>query len=86
MFKGVKAVMIKLKPERIETILTVVTDHDVSDKYPGQGQKFRLEDEYKEIYYYDTMADVEVFSGEKWLVKMTIVGKEKCIDTWYKIV
>lgn len=78
--------MIKLQSKRIEIPVLVIHDHDVSEKYPGQGQQFCFEDAKGMSYYYDTMTELEVYTGQRWLIRMTIVGEDECIGYKYKLI
>jgi hypothetical protein len=75
--------MIKLKPKRIEISVIITGDHEPSEKYPNQGNQYCFKDMEGNIYYYDTMTELEIYTGQKWIVRMTVVGED---EFNYKIV
>jgi len=70
-----------MKGERIEKVIIITKDRDYSDKYPGQGQAFDLEDEDGIQYEWNTMTDpdLSIHKDQKWLVKMTIERQMECL-------
>ncbi|NRU52390.1 hypothetical protein [Clostridium beijerinckii] len=75
--------MIKIEQKRIEMPVTIASDHEVSEKYPNQGNQYCFKDDEGISYYYDTMTELEVYTGQRWLIRMTIVGED---EFKYKIV
>jgi hypothetical protein len=48
---------------------------------------FKFVDDSGVYYEWDTTIDPEgVYSGQKWLVKMTVIREDECLDFPYKIV
>ncbi|MGG1664466.1 hypothetical protein [Brevibacillus sp. NRS-1366] len=61
---------------RIEKVVTVIRDREPSDIKPNVGWRFDFEDDDGNEYEWNTTVDPEqVRNGQKWLVRMTIIGK-----------
>jgi hypothetical protein len=63
--------------------VTITIDHEPSEKYPNQGNQYCFKDSEGISYYYDTMTELEVYTSQKWLIRMTIIGED---EFKYKIV
>jgi hypothetical protein len=79
--------LIKINPYRIEKEIEVTYDREYSDRIPNVAQLFRFEDDEGKKYNWDTTTDPEgVGTGQNWIVRMTVIGKECCLDVDYLIV
>ena len=74
-----------IEKKRIEVPVTVWRDHEPSDRFPNKAWNFTFKDQDNE-YSWDTTTEPELYTDEKWLVRMTLIGKDECLGSPYFVV
>jgi len=68
-----------VEKKRIELPVIVWYDHMASDRFPGKAWNYTFRDQDGNEYSWDTTTEPEIYASEKWLVKMTLIGKDECL-------
>lgn len=73
--------------ERVEKIVTIIGDRELSCKYPTWGCAFDFKDNDGNRYEWNTkiMVDSSICKGRMWKIKMTIASEKESLTGMKRI-